>query len=296
MASLLKEYINKITINNIKTICEQFKKKLYDKYTNNNTRINYLSRMNTAIKTKLGETAYKISYPILLPSKVEKKQQMKVQKAKYLHKLDNRIGVDYTKYIDLLNSFKTSGNYYDAVACLMLSCGRRAIEIVKVGVFKPSTSVQYPNMINMSDIAKKRTSSLIISVDFPLIELTPAQFMRILGNVRRTKYGHMSNTKVIAKINARINERFKTLGSDVTADVIRGVWVDIIYKQYATPNVSEIKFKAQMLGHEDLSTLVYHYSRAYASNYIKFSDITNANVGIEQLNKKIDDLLKLIKK
>ena len=298
MSEILTKYQSEMNANNIAQKAKLFRKKLFEATENYNSRATLLSKMNTFIKNKFGITAYNQNYKLLLMNKADKKVLIKNQQDNYLNKLDHRLSIDYTTYIDLINTFKNSRNYYDNVCCLLMASYRRPIEIMKVGVFSKSTSTEFPNMIHMTGIAKKKGNGIVTAVDFPLIELNTDEFLRILTNIRTKKdFKDVDNSKVSTQTNARLNTRFNVLSKDqnITADIIRGVGVDIIYKRYCNPNTSEIKFKARMLGHEDLNTVAMHYSKSYVSNYIKYSDISDANNKIDKLVKLVEELMKKIK-
>jgi hypothetical protein len=268
MSSIVEEYKTKLSIYNIAKVCKDFKTKILKFTKNVDSQSTYFSKLNKFIKIKFGMKSYLISRSILiLDPKIKLERTMRLNKVS-IKKLKNRVNVDYDNYIDLMNLLKKSDKYYDIVALLIMSSGRRAIEIAKVGNFTISTNKTYPNQISMTGMAKKRPTSEISKVDFPLINLKQLEFLRLLKLIRKQKnFEKDTNEKVISIINSGLNTRFRTLGEECTTDVIRGIYADIIIKKYPNSKISNTVSKAHLLGHEDLTSVSMHYDRSVVINF-----------------------------
>lgn len=291
MTSLFKEYSAKAKITNIEKIAKEFKKALYAFTSNKNTRTTMMAKLNSFIKKKFGDKFYKISYPILLPSKEDKLTQMKEQKQHYIEKLGDRIGIDAITYFSTIEKLKNSDDYYELCVVASLASGRRLTEIAKAGVFKPVANSE--NEVMFSGQLKTR-EDIRKPYKIYVLGLSAKDFIKLIKKIRLMRdFSRTVNDNVIAKVANGTNKIMHALfGKKVSTEIIRSAYIFICYRRFGDERISEVLFGNRLLGHrsDQLETTAVNYGKVFVYN-LDMSDISV----IRALNAKLDKLLLKLK-
>jgi hypothetical protein len=254
-------------------LIKQYKKKLENyiipktkkKYTDN-TIIKKMSMLNTTVRTY-----YPAYYPkvvaINIPDRLVKKKQIYDSRVMTTSRLKERLEFRYDEVTSSIQDLKTSKNYYDILACLIIASGRRATEIVARGDFEESKTPHH--VLFSGQLKKRRDEEKDNTYEIPLIELTPKEFVKLIIKVRKMKnYTKYTNREIAAKTNSGINKSIKKIfGDTITSETMRTVYAYICYRLYSNQKESEIYYGSKILGHQDNDVAVF--ARNYNYVFVK---------------------------
>jgi hypothetical protein len=253
-----------------------------------------LSNLNMIVKSRYPEFYEYISKQVL-PDRDEKKKQMKERLEKNVKRLSDREEFDYDEYIRIIDSLRTSKNYWDLVVLAIMTAGRRPTEIIARGSFEELKDD--PHHVMFSGQLKKRRERDRKSFKIPILHITASEFIKLITKIRRMKsYSHLANTEVASRTNAYTNKRLRGIFErDLTCKTLRSVYAYIAYRLYGDDKISEIVYGAKILGHNDLDTNTFaqSYNHIFVTGIEPKAKVINKeNVVnlLEELEKAIEKL------
>ena len=183
---------------------------------------------------------------------------------------DDKLIVDGNKYFEMINELKKSVKNYDEkkdfykiCACLLMSTGRRPIEILLLGKF---TESEDQNHIMFEGQAKTRTGDERKAYEIPIIGITAKEVLHMFELVRQTDFSGLTKKQVSDNNRQAIINIVKSkLG--ITLDDVRSCWAYIAIKKYAGDKDKDI-YGMKILGHKRgmIGTFIMNYKRVKVTN------------------------------
>lgn len=246
-----------------------------------NTRFTKMSRVNMITK-RLFPNLYSEVVKFNIPNRVEKKSAIKQTNECNKKRLENRQEFSYSEIIDDIDTLKTSQDYYKLVVCILLATGRRSVEVIARGEFKPSKLAHH---VSFGGQVKSREEQRE-SYDIPVIGLTPQELIKLVEKIRKMKdYSDKDNIFIASRTNAYVNRAIVAIldkkDRHTTSETIRCIYAYIAYRLYGNPRVSEPIYCAKILGHKGSpNVFVNNYNRVFVEGI-------KSNLGSEESEQKI---------
>ena len=150
------------------------------------------------------------------------------------------------------------------VAAMGIICGRRSIEILKLGEFQPSTRGNYA--CRFSGAAKKRGMCKDVSYDIPLL-VKYKYFAKCLEHIRsELPVSDLSNAYINSKYSHKLGDAAKILleSLNVRFHDLRAIYGTVTHQVFSNTWSINIWLK-KVLAHDNIDTSVY-YSRCKVNN------------------------------
>ena len=101
----------------------------------------------------------------------------------------------------MIDTLKSSQNYYELVVCILLATGRRSDEVIARGEFNPSKLAHH---VLFSGQVKSREEQRE-AYDIPVIGLTPKNLIQLVQKIRNMKnYSNEDNMYIASRTNAML--------------------------------------------------------------------------------------------
>ena len=159
---------------------------------------------------------------------------------------------------------KMEEDIFIIIAAMGIICGRRSIEILKLGEFEPSSKGSYS--CKFSGAAKKRGKCKDLSYDIPLL-IKYKYFDRCLKEIRnRLPVSDLTNAYINSKYSHKLGDASKILleSLDVRFHDLRAIYGTVTHKMFDNSWSINIWLK-KVLAHDNIDTSIY-YSRCKINN------------------------------
>ena len=277
-AEFEKEVSNKkLSDSQVVALVKVYKKKIEESGFATNTKFTKLSRVNMVVKT-LYPHLYTEVLKFNVPNRQQKKSQIKERNEFNMNRIENRQEFTFEEIMNDIEKLKHSENYYELVVCILLCTGRRSVEVIARGEFKPSKLAHY---VLFSGQVKSREEQRE-AYDIPVIGITPQILIQLVKKIRGIRnYDNETNEFIASRTNAYVNRAITSVldkrDRHCTSETCRCIYAFIAYRLYANQiSISEPAYCAKILGHKgNPNVFTNNYNRIYCSG------VPNSNIESE---------------
>ncbi len=193
---------------------------------------------------------------------------------------------------DAIDATSQSSNPIDNIIAVMLACGSRMIEVIKISEYSiPASSSSDPvGYIRIKGLAKgtdsnpEETNATVVR---PLVRISPDMLMALVQNIRSVHdFKRLSNTAATGKVNNAVNQVLKPMFKHkITSHKCRYLYASLAWQLYGggTPQAEYIR---ELYNHRSADTTLTYLQYEVAVPKFHVPEELRAKVGELEVNTK----------